>query len=352
MLGLAACATPVANPPPATDLFQADPRWLGGDAAISLQLDENRTLWLFGDSFVDPEAPYDRREAAFPRNTIAIQTGADPRNAIMRFAWDLRDGAPQSFFSDDGDAWFWPGGGTMLPDGQLAIFLRRIEATAASPPLGFRVAGYALVLVANPSDEPARWQMRRIDGPPLPFDAVPGSAVLREDGSVFVLAHRERDQAGLLVRYPAAALARGDLDAGLWWAGDGFGWRLASAIGRDGPAAIMTSAGTESSLHRDACGRLAHVTSSGFGATYIAVRVARRIEGPWSAPAILARPRESDQPGAFVYAGHAHPDQDGPGLALTYVANSFKPDDLLTPAGQAGLYWPRLIWAAEPSCTP
>src|SRR5689334_15647058 len=60
-------------------LFHADPRWLGGDAAISVPLSSDRVLWLFGDSFVDETAPYTRSEATFVHNTVAVQTGTDPR---------------------------------------------------------------------------------------------------------------------------------------------------------------------------------------------------------------------------------------------------------------------------------
>ena len=355
---LAACAAVPApaspRPDPAADrLFHADPRWLGGDAAISVPLSKDRILWLFGDSFVDPAAPYDRREAAFAHNTVAVQQGADPRRAAMRFAWGTASGAPASFFPDDGADWFWPGDGTMLPGGKLAIFLHRVTATEAGPPLGFRTAGYALVLVDNPADDPSRWRQRRIDGPALPFDALPGAAILRDGAEFVVLATRSGDgQAGLLVRWPAVALANGDLGGGLWWAGEARGWLAAAAIGPAGPAMVIDAAGAESSLHRDACGRIVHVTSRGFGATDIVLRLARDAQGPWSPPETLARPADSAGKGAFVYAGRAHPEQAGPGLALTltYVANSFRPEDLLTPAGQSTLYWPRMIRAVTPLC--
>jgi hypothetical protein len=38
--------------PEADRLFHSDPRWLGADAAFSIDLGGGRVWWLFGDSFV------------------------------------------------------------------------------------------------------------------------------------------------------------------------------------------------------------------------------------------------------------------------------------------------------------
>ena len=38
--------------PDGDGLFRRDPRWRGGDVASSLDLGQDRVLWLFGDSFV------------------------------------------------------------------------------------------------------------------------------------------------------------------------------------------------------------------------------------------------------------------------------------------------------------
>jgi hypothetical protein len=356
---LAACATPpdtTGNLPrldPAADaLFRADPRWLGGDAAVSVDLGEDRILWLFGDSFVDPVAPYTRAEAAFPRNTVALQTGADPHRATMQFTW-RRDaqGVPASFFPEDGADWFWPGGGVRLADGTLALFLQRIHAVTGG--FGFAVKGYALVLVANPDAPPAAWQMRRLDGPALPFDALPGAAVVREGPFLIALAVRQQGtHAGTFVRYPAAGLAQGDWSGAQWWAG-ARGWLAADKLGPDGPAFVIDDAGAESSLAWDACARVwRHVASYGFGPSEIGEREAPDLIGPWSAPRVVFHPPESDGAAPFVYAGRAHDALTAPpgSAALTYIASSFQPDAIVSAAGQARLYWPRFALIAAAAC--
>src|SRR5215510_14128408 len=91
-------------------LFHQEPRWLGGDAAYTIDLGDGRTLWLFGDSFIATTPAHVRSEATMVRNSVAVMSGRDPASATMEFAW--RDGSPpSSFFSEDGDHWSWPSGG-------------------------------------------------------------------------------------------------------------------------------------------------------------------------------------------------------------------------------------------------
>jgi len=88
------------------------------------------------------------------------------------------------------------------------------------------------------------------------------------------------------------------------------------------------------------------VASYGFGATEIGLRTALAPTGPWSAPAFVYRPPESDRPRPFVYAAKAHPELVGPeptDLVVTYATNSFAFADLLTKQGEQILYWPRFV---------
>jgi hypothetical protein len=66
-------------------LFFADPRWLGADAAYTVDLGAERTLWLFGDTFLATTPGGTRSDAFFLRNSAAIQTGRDPSHALMAF---------------------------------------------------------------------------------------------------------------------------------------------------------------------------------------------------------------------------------------------------------------------------
>jgi hypothetical protein len=350
-LALCACVAPVAEPlvarayPEADKLFHADQRWLGGDAAISVPLSRERTLWLFGDSFVDESRPYTRAGAAFIHNTIAVENGADPRTAQMQFYWrHLSRGAPAPFFPDAKGHWYWPRGAIRLSGGPLVLFLHKIKSAPGG--LGFANAGYAIAMIVNPDGDPARWRMRIVDQPQLPFDALPGSAAVLDGAYVVSLATREQGtHAGAIVRYRLDAFGKREPPDGEWWLGDAKGWVATPAVGKDGPAFVIDDAGAECSLHWDE--RLhayVHVASYGFGASVIGVRTAPALTGPWSTAHVAYRPPESDAARPFVYAGKAHPElAAAPGILVTYVANTFDPKTLVSPEGEQTLYWPHFV---------
>ena len=99
--------------PQADKLFRSDPRWLGSDDAYSVDLGHERVLWLFGDTFINPDGSGSRKNATLSRNSVAIQKGYNPSLASIRFYWSTgRDGKPESFFRESEEIWFWPGGTT------------------------------------------------------------------------------------------------------------------------------------------------------------------------------------------------------------------------------------------------
>ncbi len=316
------------------------------DSPNAFPLSAGRTLWLFGDSFVSLIEPPLRSTARLPRNTIAIQTGNDPLTATMTSAWNaLSASTPSAFFPSVGTNWYWPGHGIRLTEGPLVVFLTAVRSTPGIG-LGFAVSGYALAVIDKPDAAPSGWRVRIVDGPALPFDALPATAVVRDGDQIVALAiPTQGSKRGLLVRYSASALASGNLSTAQWWTGSITGWVPTVSVGPSGPTAVMDDAGAESSVHWDAPHNVfVHVASYGFGATTIGVRTAPTITGPWSAPITVYRPPESDGAQPFVYAAKAHPTLSGPNgdLVVTYVANSFTIADLFTANGSRTLYWPRM----------
>ena len=342
--GPMACAWPEAE-----KLFHQDPDWLGADNAYSVPLGPGRTLWLFGDTIIARSRAHVRAESTFVSNTVAVQTGSDPRTASMEFGWKRsRGGPPGSFFPEPlVHHRYWPGHGIRLSGGPLVVFLEDVVDTPGKD-LGFASAGFALALIGNPDSPLADWKPRIIRTTPSAFDAVPATAVLR-DGPFFVaLAIRQKGaHAGALVRYPVASLVRGDLSRCEWWAGAARGWLAESELGPGGPAFVMDDAGAECSLHWDArAGIFVHVASYGFGASTIGVRTAAALTGPWSAPVQVYRPPESDGPRPLVYAGKAHAELAGPDaadLVVTYATNTWDFGEQFTPEGARTLYWPRFV---------
>jgi hypothetical protein len=329
-------------------LFHQDPRWLGGDAALSVPLSKGHTLWLFGDTFVALSSANVRSESKMVRNTVAIQAGDDPRTASITFSWRKNmDGSPASFFPEHGQRWYWPGHGIRLAEGPLVIFLYVMVGTPGKN-LGFACTGYALAQIDEPDAPAATWEPRIVEAAPSAFDAIPATAVVRDGAYVIALAIRQEGaHAGALVRYPAASLAKGNVSRAEWWEGDARGWVPESALGLGGPVFVMDDAGAECSLHWNAHTRsFIHIASYGFGASTIGLRTAPALTGPWSSPVVVYRPPESDGPRPLVYAAKAHPELVGPDpgdLVATYAANSFEFGDLFTQQGARSLYWPRFV---------
>ncbi|MFC1799742.1 DUF4185 domain-containing protein [Candidatus Eisenbacteria bacterium] len=329
-------------------LFHRDPRWLGADAALSVPLGDGRTVWLFGDTFIAKSDAHVRSESAMVRNTVAIQTGEDPRTASITFHWEQHsDGSPASFFPERGQCWYWPGHGVRLDEGPLVIFLYSIVATPGRG-LGFASAGYAIAVIDDPDASVETWNPRIVDVAPSSFDAVPATAVVQDGSYIVAVGIRQvGTHAGALVRYPSHLLAQGDVDGAEWWAGDERGWIPEPSLDEGGPAFVLDDAGAECSLHWDErSGSFIHIASYGFGASTIGLRTAPAVTGPWSSPVVVYRPPESDGPRPFVYAAKAHPELVGPDaadLVVTYATNSFEFGDLFTQEGARSLYWPRVV---------
>ncbi len=328
--------------PAADALFHRDPRWLGADAAYSIPLGRDRTLWLFGDTFVATSGANVRQESKMVRNTVAVQTGLDPSSAQIGFYWRTIGGKPASFLPEDGDRWFWPLHGMRI-DRSIVLFVARLRSTPGKG-LGFEGDGWRVAIIDEADNDPSTWVPRIVDVPPLIPGVVVGQSVLRQGDFVVALAVREPgDHAGFLVRWPAQDLAGGRLGGATVWTGQARGWERAADMKGD-VAQIMDDAGPEASLHfDDRLKRFVHVKSLGFGATTIAVAFADHIEGPWSAPRSVFRPAESNQKNAFVYAGKAHPElrTPGGGLAVTYTANTLAGFDHLR--DDITIYFPRFV---------
>ena len=144
-------------------MFQANSSgWLGADAATSIVLDDRRTLWLFGDTFLG-EIIDGRRvpNRHYTNSTIAIQDRTqDPRQSI-RYYWRRQDGKDQSFFPyQEGTAghYYWPTSAIMVGE-HLLVFCMAVNLDWSEE----WIAGTVVAIIDNPGDDPLEWQIRYID---------------------------------------------------------------------------------------------------------------------------------------------------------------------------------------------
>lgn len=352
LLVLVVCAACASGPqreegevalwPEASRLFHQNPDWRGGDAAYSIDLGDDRTLWLFGDSFVARPGADGRAGCAMPRNTIALQEGRDPRTARMTFAWKGTIAQPSAWFESDGEVWHWPLHGLRIGDAVI-VFCSRIEATGSEGPFGFRAAGWTAFRVTGVDGPIGDWQCERVATPTPPFAVVVGTSVVAHEAHVYAYALREPgDHAVFAVRWPREDFAAGELMAPEWFGAGN--WRPQAEVDAY-PTPVLAEGAPEFSVHALPGGGFAMVQTVGFGDAELAVRTAPRPDGPWSEARVVFRPPESDLDGVFVYAGKGHAGLWSGGLLATYASNAWDFGRLVR---DSSLYFPcfvRLPWA-------
>ncbi len=330
--------------PEADHLFRRDRHWVGADGAYSIDLGQGRTLWLFGDTWIDPSGRHTRQGARMIRNSVAIQTGSDPSGADIAFYWhETTQGEPAPFFADEGDAWFWPGHGIRLGD-RLLLFLMRIRSSQAG--LGFESAGWNAVMVSNPDEAPSSWRVSRLETPRNALGVVVGSAsIFRSGQHVYAFGSQEsvKSHPMYVVRWRVESVLRGDLRAPEWWAGVDVGWVPDTSLAARWPA--FEAGQSELTVHYDSVAhQFVGVQHVGFGPADLTLRAAPDVIGPWSEPRMIYRPAEYYRPNIMIYAAKAHPQLTGADLIVSYATNTFHFAEQLT---DSLIYYPRFVRLAR-----
>jgi hypothetical protein len=266
------------------------------------------------------------------RNSVAIQTGYDPTRAFMRFYYGMQNERPSSFVPEDGKFWFWPGHGIRLGN-RLLLFYGRVFQESAGM-WGFASGDSTAFSVDNPDDEPSAWQLQELASADASRSVQLGGAVLRVGAWLYAYGDQGDAHDLYLARFDIQAASSGDLTAPEWWNGSAFG----DAAGR---VPVIAPGAPEYSVNFSAqLGKFVFTETEGFGASTLAIRTADAPEGPWTEPRDVLRPPESFSEDAFVYAGKAHPEQQGADLAATYVPSGM---DGEPPDPTENLYYPRFV---------
>jgi hypothetical protein len=325
----------------ADQLFHRDPHWVGGDVASSVDLGDGRTLWLFGDSWIDPSGSGTRQGASMVSNSVAIQVGTDPTTAAISYYWGrAADGSPAPLFPDRGAESLWFGNGVRVRDRLLLFFAPTLRGTETG--LGFEHVGWTAVMVENPDANPSAWRTHSLDTPTNQMGILVGfGAVIQLDEYVYALGSPNpiKSHPVYTVRWPAEQVHRGNLLTPEWWGGNRLGWVSESSSVPRWP--LFENGQSEFTMHFDrATGRFLVVHTRGFGPADVIMRAAPRLTGPWSRPRMAYRPPEYDRPNVMIYAGKAHPQLTGADLVLTYATNTFRFSEHLT---DSLIYYPRFV---------
>jgi len=320
-------------------MFQRTNGWLGADVAYSVPLGPNKTLWLFGDTFVGQIRDGKRTSAKMIHSSIAVQPlGDEPQ---FYFPVDKKQ-RPQSFIKSLGPrTYFWLSDGVRAKSG-LYLFMQQVE-WINNTAWGFRCAGTWLAYVKNPDAAPGQWNMTKKK---LPFtrladgqDMLLGSEILTFGNSIYIYGYSSQTNSTamknqIIVRAPVDDPG----DTGRWEFYSNGTWTKDF----NKTTSIFSGAGAEGSASwQPYLKKFVFIYSDGIWGS-ILMRTADAPEGPWNSPAKLYQcPDMKFSSHVFCYAAKGHPElSPNNELLISYAANSESLSEVMS---DTRLYWPRFI---------
>ena len=309
-------------------LFRQDRRWLGGDGAASVPLPSGDVLWLFGDSFVEPNGSGQRDRAILVANTMAIQHGRNPAVATMAFFWRLHKGLPAPYFPAAPGRRLWPMSAVAVGD---KVLVALVESCCHDAALLFRITGSRLVLLEPTPADPLSWRVRQLAIKRQHPGILLGAAALHlgDRGALYALSPEDQpphavhvarlDQAAILAGKPVVPV----------------GLRNPEGHGE----VILRQGQVELGLGRAASCWLVAMNGNVLGWRPMALG-ASSILGPWHE--LVWQGLAITPPPGLLYALKVHPELQGVPLVFTYASNTLDERRLLA---DQGYYYPRFLRA-------
>lgn len=135
-----------------TGYFKRTTGIVAADAAVSIPMNNGKSLWLFGDSYIDNYDPLTKTVPCLfqVRNSGLLMGIKDPESFPVTL---LGTGTPKSYleFGTNTSYWFWPGAGYQQGD-TAYIFQSRIRSTGTSGGFGFEEVDSQYVAKIRTSD--------------------------------------------------------------------------------------------------------------------------------------------------------------------------------------------------------
>ncbi len=311
--------------------------WYGGDGAYSIALDERRTLWIFGDTFVaEQEGQKDRIGMdVVLGTTLAVSICSADKKFSIQYFLKKKDGKFTSSFGDG--EWLWPQD-PFIAGGALYIPLLVVENLMASQaPFNFKITGHKIARIKDFSaDDPHQWPVDYLNwtGALAPgVQALATTSIVRRDYVYFFpLFDYQSDNIGIrgniLARLPVKDL---DHPAGRfeYWVKNG-AWQ--KTLNPREVKIIFPSGISELSVRYHAGKQewLAVYLSPVNKGSQFLFSTAQNLEGPWSHPSPFTETIAEVNPQSplydqhtFCYAGKEHHQfSSGRNLVVTYVCNS------------------------------
>ncbi len=348
----------------ATEVLPYRQGFLGADAAYSIQLSEHRTLWLFGDTFINLAEPnaINRRGASMIANSIALRD-CHTAPCVLRYVFRTKTKAgiqyPQAFFTTKNKKTaLWPRDGFFY-QGKVYIFLLEIKRLPPkdNDPFGFKIIGVRFIRLSPSESSPNEWKIDLLDRFARGENTaaiLPGTAILRKDGQVFIdnnhYLYLIGNIDGQAYTNNPAVIQRIQLKqlqhmfSQLQTLDKNKQWRKNLAL--EDSHIIMSRAAMEMSVLYDKAIKSWRAIYSDFASPYIQQRQTSNLYD-WSEAQSLPIMYDAMDPtsphydkSAFCYAAKVHIGLGGKKPILSYVCNAFDVDVLLD---NMDIYIPKLV---------
>lgn len=329
-------------------LLERSSGFIGSDCGYTIKIGHERTLWLFGDSFIGQVKGHQRVNAQMVHNSIAVLEGKQPDESRFHFYWGRQNGVNTPYIvPKESDLAYWFEDGAVVHR-KLWLFLSQIAYLPTGGLFGFKMNGTALADADISSSDPHRWKFQTV---PFPFydnsgsdDEWFGAAVLSQGRYLYIYGLRQESAAppmkrGLLVaRVPADRIA--DFSRWRFWANGKWvaNQHRAEASGSDLGAEMSVSFQPE-------LGCYLLVYSPSDLAPVIRIRTAPEPYGPWSKAVTVYTCPEGKIPTVLCYAAKGHPELSNRNdLLISYATNSTDFEKVLHDSRLYDLRFIRLIF--------
>ncbi len=305
------------------------PGWIAGDSTYSVELPDERILWLFSDSFIGTVSPSGEPEPgmAMVHNALVVE---DSAGRLSTFTGS----GPESFFPDpDKDSYYWVQDATVTGDDELVVFLSRTQQVGEQGVEGFEWERNALATVSLPDLEIQ--DITEFRGEPGADEVAWGAGLMTTPTYTYVYGVEDRQDRKYLhlARVPAGSLT----DRSAWEYRGEDGW---SSDGADS-ARLTGKVANELSVtpYEDGYLMISSDTSKPFS-NKINAWTACQPWGPWRDEQTIYETPETEGE-HFTYNAHGHPEisEDGE-LLISYNVNTFDFEELMS---DPTLYRPKFI---------
>ena len=311
--------------------------WYGGDGAYSIKLDEERILWLFGDTFVArEEGKKDRVDMdVVLGTTLAISACSVNNEFQIQYYLKKKN---EKFVSSFGEnEWLWPQDPFIVSNVLYIPLIAVIPTDKKGELFNFKITGHKLARIKNFSaTDPYKWSLDYIDlTPAIPPEiaAFATTSVVHDDYVFFYPFYVYSKDAlnvlgNILARIPVSKLDN-PVGAIEYFTKDGT-WQ--NSLNPARVKVVLDAGVSELSVRYHAADKkwLAVYLATQNKGDKLLYQVADEPEGPWSEPKALSVKVPEVDPlstlydkNNFCYAGKEHIEfSRNRNLVVTYVCNS------------------------------